>query len=79
MNEVQALCQQVIENDVLMICNKEIGEIVLSEIERFRVSRSDVEVPSRRKFLRNAEYFKMAAEAGENQEQTIIGLNELSN
>jgi len=79
MNEVQAFCQQMIDNDVLMICYKEIGEVVLSEIERFRVSRSDVEVPSRRKFLKNAEYFKMAAEAGENQEQTIIGLNELSN
>jgi uncharacterized protein (DUF2344 family) len=79
MNEVQAFCQQMIDNDVLMICYKEIGEVVLSEIERFRVSRIDVEVPSRRKFLKNAEYFKIASEAGENQEQTIIGLNELSN
>jgi len=37
MNEVQAFCQQMIDNDVLMICYKEIGEVVLSEIERFRV------------------------------------------
>ena len=79
MNEVQAFCPQVIDNDVIMICYKEIGEVVLSKIERFRVSRSDVEVPSHRKFLNNAEYFKMAAAAGRNLEQTIIELNELSN
>ena len=79
MNEVQAFYQQVIDNDVIMICYKEIGEVVLSKIERFRVSRSDVEVPSHRKFLKNAEYFKIAVEAREIQEQTIIELNELSN